>query len=792
MGRNPRKTREKVPAWKVTLDNGSHIITTEDHKFRDRNNNEIKLKDLKPGISLLPFYKFQYLATGKRTPYWGICQNDGQRARAEHRMVAEFYLERKIQKYPQEVVHHKNSDGLDNRIENLEIMSQSEHDSFHQTGERNVMRRKWWQKLSDKEKDIYRKNMSEAVSREGNGMYGRKHKKGTKELMSKIRKKYFANPEHRKNLSISITRLYREHPEIKERISKARTFHPLLRSKCPNCSKDIVFKEYKKKVFCSHSCASIYSNRHRDTSGLRQTKARKRAELRGILYNLGLEFLEKNNRLPKYKEFQEFVESKNNRSGDVRSTFGGFTNFKEELSMHNHKVVSVEFYGYQDVYNITVDDFHTVAYITNPGAKTKITKKTLLSGIITSQCGEVPLFQNESCNLGSINVWAFIKTHPTNGRKKHVEFDWSGFEKTIRIATRFLDNVVDVNKYPLPEIEEMTLKTRKLGLGVMGLGDLLYDLEISYNSQEGLDWMEKLSEFLNYYSKLASIELAKEKGKFPHYEQSFYPEGKLPIRGGEGRKSGHLDWRKVKEEIKKYGIRNAHTTCAAPTGSLSMIAGCSSGIEPVYSLVFEKKVTVGSFYYVDPVFEKVMMREGLFDEDLIKDVSGWEGSCQKISYIPQKIKKVFVTAMDMSAREHILALVSLQKWTDASISKTINFPTEATVEDMKRAYLLAHQLGCKDLTVFRNKSIKGVLSAGKRKEEKKKVSRLISLEDVKARGLSVYREAGAHEDNRIGLGQEFEKNNNSNLELCPKCHTALVMTEGCKKCPRCGWSPCGT
>jgi ribonucleoside-diphosphate reductase alpha chain len=250
-----------------------------------------------------------------------------------------------------------------------------------------------------------------------------------------------------------------------------------------------------------------------------------------------------------------------------------------------------------------------------------------------------------------------------------------------------------------------------------------------------------------------------------------------------------LDWKSVKEEIKKHGIRNAHTTACAPTGSLSMIAGCSSGIEPVYSLVFEKKVTVGSFYYVDPVFEKVMMREGLFDEDLIKDVSGWEGGCQKINYIPQKIKKVFVTAMDMSAKDHILALASLQKWVDASISKTINFPAEATVEDMKKAYLLAHQLGCKDLTVFRNKSIAGVLQAGKRKEEKRRISRLISLEDVKARGPSIYREAGAHENTGIGLGQEFEKTN-SNSELCPKCHTALVMTEGCKKCPRCGWSPC--
>lgn len=422
--------------------------------------------------------------------------------------------------------------------------------------------------------------------------------------------------------------------------------------------------------------------------------------------------------------------------------------------------------------------------------------KTLGPIQCTNPCSELPLYPNSSCNLGSINVWSFVKSSPTNGREKQVEFDWQDFEKTIKTATKFLDNVIEVNKFPLPEIAEMSLKVRRIGLGLMGLGDLLYDLEIPYASKEGLAFMERLMEFLNYHSKVISMNLAKERGKFPYYEKSFYSEGKLPFRGrgqraGElplkDKKESDLDWDGLTEEIKEHGLRNSQTTTNAPTGSISMIAGCSSGIEPCFSLVYEKKVAVGSFYYVDPVFEKVMLREGLFDEDLIKDISRLEGSCKSINYIPPKFKKIFVTAMDLSAEDHIMALATLQRWTDSSISKTINFPATATIEQMRDGYLLAHQLGCKGLAVFRYKSMPGVLSAGKRKEKKpeteEKEEKLIGLRDVKAKGPSIYQDPGAYENNKVV---------NNNSELCPKCKTALIRAEGCKKCPSCGWGLCSS
>ena len=401
----------------------------------------------------------------------------------------------------------------------------------------------------------------------------------------------------------------------------------------------------------------------------------------------------------------------------------------------------------------------------------------------TNPCGEVVLYPNESCDLGSLNLWAFIK-EDYDGEKRKVYFDWEDFKKAVKTATKFLDNVLDINKYPFPDIEKTTLRNRKIGLGIMGLADMLFELEVPYNSEEGRRWMEKVMEFVNYYSKEQSIERAIERGKFPTYNKSFYPEGKLPIRGFEDKKSWNLDWEGLVKKIKKYGLRNAFTTVIAPTGSISMIAGTSSGIEPVFSLVYEKKVTVGTFYYVDPVFEKTMEREGLFDDYLIKDVSKNEGSIQNIRYIPEKWKKVFVTSMDISAEDHVKALASVQKWTDSSVSKTINFPEDATVEDMKKAYLLAHALGCKGLTVYRYKSIKGVYVAGI-EEEKKEETKLTSLKDVKVKGPTIYKEAGSFSPEKEEEAQQEE-----GIEKCPVCGSPLVNMEGCKKCPVCGWSVC--
>ncbi len=410
--------------------------------------------------------------------------------------------------------------------------------------------------------------------------------------------------------------------------------------------------------------------------------------------------------------------------------------------------------------------------------------------VAVHNCGEVLLYPNEPCNLGSINVQFFAKDDETG----KTFFDWEGLKETIFTCTRFLDNVIDVNNFPLPAIEEMALKTRKIGLGIMGLGDLMYELRIPFNTEEGRKFMEQLMEFVNYYSKVESIELAKTRGKLPLYDQSFYKEGRLPFKGFDSPKDWHFDWNEISEKIKTIGIRNGYTTIIAPTGSISMIAGTSSGMEPVYSLVFEKNVKVGSFFYADPVFEKAMKEEGLYDEKLMEEICNNCGSVQSIPYVPQSLKDSFVTAMDITPEEHIRALASFQKWTDSSISKTNNFPANATVEDMRQSYLLAYQLGCKDVTVFRDSSIKNqVLNAPKKKEEQE-TSEQTELKKTETKpntltGTTTITASSAVTSTKtskavIGSSPRYE------LKNCPECSTSLQFKEGCVTCLGCGWGLC--
>jgi len=421
--------------------------------------------------------------------------------------------------------------------------------------------------------------------------------------------------------------------------------------------------------------------------------------------------------------------------------------------------------------------------------------KSLGPIVTTNPCGELLLYPNESCNLGSINVWAFVKTD--GNERKGV--DWPFLAKAVRTAVRFLDNVIDINQLPLKAIEDMTFNTRKIGLGIMGLADLMYELEIPFNSEKGRQFMEKLIEFINYHSKLESIALSKEKGAFPYFEKSFYAEGRLPFRGFDDKKSWHFDWEKLAETIKKDGIRNSYTTVIAPTGSISMISGCSSGIEPVYSLIFQKNVAVGSFYFINPVFERKMLIEGLFDDALIKDIVANKGSVQAVPYVPKNLKKIFITSYDIPAEDHIKTLAAFQKWVDSSVSKTNNFPAKATVDDIKKSYLLAYELGCKGVTVFRDTSISGQVLVAEAKqpvgaEKEGKGEGLVRLKDVKAEGMAIYRDpsvVGKNGENGNGSKDLSELESSvGRLTKCPNCKADLVNQEGCVFCPVCGWGLC--
>jgi ribonucleoside-diphosphate reductase alpha chain len=291
--------------------------------------------------------------------------------------------------------------------------------------------------------------------------------------------------------------------------------------------------------------------------------------------------------------------------------------------------------------------------------------------------------------------------------------------------------------------------------------------------------MEQLMEFISYWSKVESIELAKSIGNLPYYDKSFYRKGKLPFRGADLRDEWHFDWDKISNDIKRYGIRNGYTTIIAPTGSISMIAGCSSGMEPVYSLVFEKNVAVGSFYYIDPAAEKVLREEGLFNDSVMEEINKNKGSIQNVDYVPENIRKTLVTAMDITPEEHIRALASFQKWVDSSISKTNNFPADATVEMMRDSYILAYRLGCKDVTVFRDSSIKNqVLVAPKSKDEQEEAK------EAHQQPKQTVKESG-----NLMFAQN-KPTGKTTITNCPECGTKVELKEGCLHCPGCGWGLC--
>ncbi len=313
----------------------------------------------------------------------------------------------------------------------------------------------------------------------------------------------------------------------------------------------------------------------------------------------------------------------------------------------------------------------------------------------TNPCGEQPLLPSESCNLGSINLAKMLKK-----KDGKYEIDWEKLRRITWDAVHFLDNVIDVNRYPLPEIEKMTKGNRKIGLGVMGWADMLVRLEILYNSKEAISMAEKVMKFIQEESHKASEKIAEKRGSFPNYRYSIYVASGKPLR-------------------------NATVTTIAPTGTISIIAGCSFGIEPYYALSFVRKHVLGGeeMVEVNPLFEEIAKREGFYSEDLMKKIAQ-KGSVKDMEEVPSKWRKIFVTALDINYEDHVKMQAAFQKYVDNSVSKTINFPFSATEEDVKAAYLLAYKLGCKGITIYRSESRKQqVLNIqGVKQEELPKIS----------------------------------------------------------------------
>ena len=415
----------------------------------------------------------------------------------------------------------------------------------------------------------------------------------------------------------------------------------------------------------------------------------------------------------------------------------------------------------------------------------------------TNPCGEQSLYPYESCNLGSINLVNYAQKQADGS----YEFDWQGYEEIIRKTTRFLDNIIDVNHYPVQEINVASKESRRIGLGVMGVADLLYKLKIPYNSKEGYELQSKLSEALTYYSMEESVALANSRGEFPLCSKTEYPEGKIPVAGYyEKSKDAHsFEWGPLIEKIKKQGIRNVLTTTVAPTGTLSMIADCSNGMEPAFALVFEKRVTVGRFFYTNKILEEALRDEGLYSDEILEKIADNYGSLSGIDEIPKWMQDVFVTAMDIHWADHLMAQSVWQDWIGNAIAKTINMPYDVTVEDVKSSYLLAHELGLKGMTVYRDgsrhKQVLHMTSDNAAKTFEVTPSEyMLSYIHENVTNKYIKTQVGASlalkihdEDIQIEAPKQEEV---SEDRLCPTCKNNLVFVEGCSICIECGYSGC--
>ena len=334
--------------------------------------------------------------------------------------------------------------------------------------------------------------------------------------------------------------------------------------------------------------------------------------------------------------------------------------------------------------------------------------------IATNPCGEQPLLGNESCNLGSVNLAKFYSP-------KDNFINLHRLRNVVRLGVRFLDNVIDANEYPIPEIRDMTKATRKIGLGIMGFADLLVQMGVPYNSAQGREIGSILMKFIYDEANVASLELGALRGTFPAWEESDYP---------------------IHENY-----RNACRLTVAPTGTISMIADTSNGIEPMFALAWKKQnILEGqSLYYVNSYFEGIAKERGFYSDDLMEHLS-MGGSIQSRTDVPEDMKSVFVTAQEISSDAHVLMQAVFQKYCDSGISKTINFSNTATKQDVEKAYMLAWETGCKGITVYRN---------GSREKEV-----LVTMD----------------------IPEE--------VALCECPNPIIVKEAGCESCKSCGWSMC--
>jgi ribonucleotide reductase alpha subunit len=738
-GRNPRITGYDKELLEIGLSDGTSIKVTPNHKFLLMNGDEKEAKDLIVGDSLPNFVKREdVMSKENKKPYYRIISNvfDSGKRIFEHRLVAKFHWGNEWNKMSDElkengwvkggiVVHHKDYNGLNNSLENLELMSFSDHSAYHARND---------------------------LKGEKNPMFGKRHSEETKRKIGEKTRERFSDEEYRIGFVEKIKKSFNEEKKANmsagrkkfelERMLKIaeetglKTFisnNELMVEKiCEYTGTHFVVPWRKREICLNPSVCPMSVKEIRD----------KQTESLNILYR-DRSRINLHNQIMAYKDLQSILgrnpfktewESECKRRGNITIRFNPesknpfilptFKKLQEKSETYNHRVTSIKkLEGLHTVYNVTTEDNHTVGLITNK------TESAYL-GIFTCQCGEQPMPVANVCDLGSYNLTQFVDVEKKN-------FNLTKLREYVKYSVRFLDNVIDSTFVPLPQYEEMMKGSRRIGLGLMGWGSALFMLKIRFSSEEAAKLKEELMQTICYTAIETSVELAKEKGMFPwcnpekHSQVYFWEQIGLP--------------QNLKDSIKKYGIRNSALFNSAPTGNTSIYANIvSGGIEPIFLPEYIRTSIVSPvpdhlygkvckfwkgdyrktemFDWVDEGDERILKgvdkygvtykidrNRGLVRETLCEDYG--------VSFLKKrgewdKDADWAVTTEKLSAEEHIRDLKGWAKWCDAAISKTINIPNDYPFDKFRNIYLDAYKSGVlKGITTYRAGTMASVLSA---------------------------------------------------------------------------------
>ncbi|MEK6936635.1 MAG: adenosylcobalamin-dependent ribonucleoside-diphosphate reductase [Nanoarchaeota archaeon] len=646
------KTGEKKEVWKLTLDNDDFLIATPDHKIMLRNGEYKELKDLKRADSLMALTKY---IDNKGYVWIGATGKDN--AILEHVAVAEMILGRYpktslIKKPENEDVHHVDEDKTNNNPENLQVLTCSEHAKQHseildkfREAIADKRRGRKYEEVYDKEKvRIWKQKMS--LARRNKPTWNKYPEEGINEIINLYRSGVTNTKEISQKTRISVVTINRIIKANNLR-KKAITLECLPNHKVKNVKfygyEDIydmtipAFHNYAVENIFVHNCD------HPD-----------------IIDFIGA------------KENQNYLNNFNISVG-LTDKFLDAVRRNDDYDLVDpltEKIVSK--LNARKIFDMVIS---TAWKNGEPGLLflDSINRKNPTPELgkldCTSSCAEMALYPYEAAFLGSINLEKFVKDN---------EINYDKLREVIKLAIRFLDNVIDVCEYPIEKINEITKANRKIGLGIMGFADLLYSLQIPYNSEKGLETAEELIKFIQKTAREESSNLGVEKGNFPNYKKSIF--------------------------YKKTAMRNATVTAIAPSGSISILAETSNSIEPNFAIGYMRNVLGNTqITFVNKHFEKMAKEKGIYNPTMIKTVVE-QGSLDNIEEIPEKIKKVFVVSHQISPEWHVKMQAVFQKHIDNAISKTINFPFTAALQDVEKGYFKAHELGCKGITIYRDGS----------------------------------------------------------------------------------------